>query len=197
MEGNAAGIEIVGEKVRHFIKIGEVDIIPALVQLDAHPELWNVNRDRKDRDNTAHSEMSDIWLRYFPRDELTCDDDFKRKNVVEWYPAINSLTEIRNIIFPIMAKLRATSLGGCLITKLAPGAKILPHTDKGNWHPEHFTTKVYIPLKANNCCYNVTEDETLVMRAGEAWVFSNLKVHSVENQGKDDRITLILSMRCD
>ena len=35
------------------------------------------------------------------------------------------------------------------------------------------------------------------MRAGEAWLFDNLKLHSTVNDGDSDRVTLIVSMRCE
>jgi hypothetical protein len=183
--------------MKHFIKIADFNILPALLQLERHPELWNENRDRKDRKITAHSEMDDIWLRYRKRDELKQDSDFLAKDFYPvWYPAIDKLFELRSIIMPVMNLTRGTHLGGCLITKLPPSGRILPHQDFG-WHPEFFETKVYVPLKSNSNCINYVEEEALNMKSGEAWIFNNQKIHSVENNSNDDRITLIISIHSD
>jgi hypothetical protein len=35
------------------------------------------------------------------------------------------------------------------------------------------------------------------MAPGEVWYFDNLKEHEVTNDGPDDRITLIICLRCE
>jgi hypothetical protein len=44
---------------------------------------------------------------------------------------------------------------------------------------------------------NHCEDESIVMQAGEAWMFDNLNIHSVENNGATERITAIICMRVE
>lgn len=89
----------------------------------------------------------------------------------------------------------ATHLGGVLLTKIPPGGKILPHHDRGTWHAEEMDLKVWLLIEANEGCLNTCENDRVIMRAGEAWTFSNLKVHSVENNGDTDRICLIICLR--
>ena len=82
------------------------------------------------------------------------------------------------------------------MTRLPPGARILPHIDVG-WHPTFNNTKCYVVLKANEQCFNHCVDETVIMRPGEAWLFNNRVIHSVDNNGDDERIALIMTMRVE
>ena len=182
--------------MKHFIGLGTVDVLPALLQLDRNPQLWNENRDRKDRAITAHNEMDDIWLRFRPREQLNCDDDYSSEHFSIWYPAINPLYEMRSLIHQVMHRVNSTHLGGILITKIPPGGVIKPHIDSG-WHATYHNCKVYVAIKSNAQCYNVCEDEVITMATGDVMTFDNTKLHSVENKSNDDRITLIISMHCD
>jgi hypothetical protein len=172
--------------------------VPLLLQLERHPELWNQHNDRTTRAETAHSATSDIWLRYRPLDQLTSPASYNEPfHDMTWYPAYFQLPEIRPITQFLMNRVSGTSLGGCLITRIAGGGQVLPHSDAKSWHARHFQTKLYIPLKANPQCINRVEDEELVMKTGEIWYFDNLKEHAVVNAGNSDRMTLIVSIRCD
>lgn len=181
----------------NFIQLGNFDVIPLLLQLDRNPHLWNQLKDRTTRANTAHSDVSDIWLRYRPFDQLVSQESYNEPFTdMVWYPAYRVLEEIRPITQALMARVSATSLGGCLITKIKAGGQVMPHSDITSWHARNYHCKVYVPLEANPQCVNYANGEELVMKTGEAWVFDNNKIHSVVNDGDTARITLIISMRC-
>lgn len=168
-----------------------------LQQVWANPQLWNQNPERKIGVDSPHSEMSDIWVRFRPKNELTSVESYAEPHTPEWYPSRRVLTEVERISLDMMALFRAVQLGGVLITKIPSGGSIKPHDDRGRWHPEFFNTKVYIPLQSNSGCINTCEDDSVNMTAGHAWTFDNLKTHSVVNNGDTDRITLIISMRTE
>jgi len=94
-----------------------------------------------------------------------------------------------------MQTVKAVELGGILITRIPAGASVKPHHDRGSWHAEFFDRKTYVIVKANERCVNTFEDEEVVMRTGEAYLFNNLVTHSVRNDGDSERITLIICMR--
>lgn len=184
--------------MRNFARVAVgIDVAPALAQLAEHPSLWNAHTHRRDAPGSPHTEMSDIWVRFRDRAELTSPARFAEPHNPVWYPAIAALPALRPIIFDVMRAVEATRLGGVLITRIPPGGRIAEHHDRGGWHAEFYTTKVYVPLAANSRCVNRCEDEAVVMDVGEAWTFDNLKLHSVENNGASDRITLIVCMRTD
>lgn len=185
--------------MKNFLKLaGGVDVIPLLTELQMHPELWNAHRARKDAPDSPHNAMSDIWVRYndiskFPDGDLS---KFNDEHFPVWYDSYHKLPSLRNIIFPLMHRVSATTLGGVLISKIPPKGIIEPHTDKG-WHPNHYPLKLYVVLQGNNKCINNVGDESVVMQTGDVWYFNNLVEHSVVNNGDEDRITLIICLRTE
>lgn len=181
----------------HFQKIGRIDPAPLLAEVLSHPELWGQNPDRGVFSHSPHREMQDIWLRFRDRKELEVPEDFYGPHVSVWYPAWSHLPAARSIVFDLMRQVEATQLGGILITKIPPGKQIYPHHDRGRWHAEWYNYKVYVPIQAPEGCVNIAEPYRIHMRSGELWYFDNQVVHSVENHGKEDRISLIVTMRVE
>ena len=183
--------------MKHFSLIhAGLDVAPILAELDAQPELWNADNDRTARWQSPHAASSDIWLRYFPRAGLRSDADFDAEGRCEFYPAWHRLPSLHRMVWALMSTLRATELGGCLLTRLPPGASILPHTDD-SWHARWFNRKVYGVLRGNPWCINHCEDEAVSFRPGELWSFVNTVRHSVENGGPDERIAAIFCFRSE
>jgi hypothetical protein len=186
-----------------FTKITQgIDVVPTLLALNRQPELWDEFTERKTAPGTPHSGMSDIWLRYRAREELTEPARYGEPHVPVFYPAWDRLPSLRPIVFNLMAYMSAVQLGGVMITRIPPGGQIDWHDDRGSWHAEFFNCKVYVPLQANDLCLNLAtmpgkETEIAVMKPGEAWSFDNLIPHAVENGGDTDRITLITCMRIE
>ena len=184
--------------MRNFVKIAEgIDVAAIALALNQHPELWDEHRERKSYDGTPHTQMQDIWLRFNDRANLQGDyAKFTDQHESVWYPAIDKLPQVRPLIFWLMSKVQATRLGGVLITKVRPGGRIAPHVDRG-WHPEYYKVKLYVPIQSNPHCLNRCEEEWVSMSTGDCWYFNNLVEHEVLNRGKDDRIMLIICLRCD
>jgi hypothetical protein len=183
--------------MRHFQLIhAGLDVAPILAELDAAPELWDADPDRTTRDASPHADSSDIWLRYFPRASLMSDADFNTPGLCEFYPAWHRLPSLHRVVWALMSTLQATELGGCLLTRLPPGGRILPHVDD-SWHARHFNRKVYGVLRSNPWCINRCEDEVVSFRAGELWSFVNTVPHSVENLGETERVAAIFCFRCE
>jgi hypothetical protein len=173
-----------------------IDTLPLVLDLYRQPELWNQHNVRT-RGPGPFLGTDDIWIRFRPYEELTSPAAFAETFVPVFYPAWHALPHLRPLIFGLMAKLEAVALGGCFITRVPAGGQVAPHDDRGRWHPEHYTTKAYIPLATNSKVVSTCEDERVVMELGSVWLFDNLKVHSTVNEGETDRITLIVSMRCE
>lgn len=173
----------------------QININPLLSQLEGNQELWNLHPERKQTIGSPHIMMSDIWLRWRPKEELTDNSKYGEMHIPAWYPSRRLLPDVEKISLDMMAYFRCVQLGGVLITKIPAGGRIFPHNDRGTWHPEFFNFKIYIPLKSNQGCLNKCETDTIIMSPGECWSFDNLKEHSVENNGLTDRITLIICMR--
>lgn len=182
--------------MKHFVHLGNIDIAPIRLELERHPELWDQITDRKTRPNSPHADMSDIWVRSRPQCELTSPISYNEPFHSSFYPSINDLPSVRQVVFSLMGRFNGTELGSILITKVPAGKMVKPHADTG-WHAHHHNLKIYIPIQSNAKCINTCGDEVVVMNTGEIWSFNNLITHSTENYGDDDRITLIVSIRCE
>lgn len=184
--------------MQHFTRIGDADVMQLRLQLDAHPELWNQNTARTTHDGSAHTDVSDIWLRWRPPADLGDRNSYNGKfSELEWYPAINVLPAARTILMSIMARVGGTALGGSLITRIPSGGAVKPHSDAMSWHANYYRTKVYTVIQSNPNAVNWTAGESLVMEAGSVWTFDNLKEHAVYNEGAEDRITMMTAIRTD
>ena len=183
--------------MKNFHRLAEgIPVDEACGQILAQPHLWDRDPERTVLPNSPHAQSSDIWLRFRAKQELTEPARYAEPHFAVFYPAWHDLPALHPIVFRIMAKVQAVYLGGILITKIPPGKVILPHVDTG-WHPEFMNCKAYVILQANDGCFNHCEDETVIMRPGEAWLFNNRVTHSVENRGEQDRIALITTMRVE
>lgn len=182
----------------HFTLIAkDLDVAPLLAELDAHPDLWDARPERR-AGNSPHRETSDIWCRY-ASDEAMREPDFMHKpHQSILYPRWRSSHGLARIIaqvlydgFPGVEM----ETGGILITRIPPGKQVYEHHDRGSWHAEHYTTKVWVVLRGNDRCVNTVEDEAMVWRPGCAYSHDNLRLHSVRNEGETERLCLILCFR--
>jgi hypothetical protein len=184
--------------MRNFVQIAAgIDTSNVLLEIARQPKLWNRHSMRKEKD--AHRAMDDIWLRYNDEkpykesgDWTGFNDEHESKFYPEWY----ALPSIHQLVYDLAHKVRATRIGGILITRIPPGGKIEPHVD-GGWHATYYNTKLYVVLQSNPQCINSAEDEKIAMAPGSVWYFDNAKLHDVVNDGQDDRMTLIICLRCE
>lgn len=75
------------------------------------------------------------------------------------------------------------------LMRLAPGANVPEHADINlHWFQR---VRVHIPLLTNPGVRFHCGDESVHMRAGEAWIFDNWRLHRVENDSPEERIHLV------
>lgn len=176
--------------MNHIRKIDEgIDIAPLRAALEAHPELWNQNTARTAHPQSPHRELSDIWARF-----AAPGVDGAAPHESVWYPAAD-LLPIREIAYPLMARVHGDQLGGVLITKIPAGKSCKPHSDPG-WHArwyEKFAVQVQADPRQEFCFDN----EALVTAPGDLFWFDNAHVHWVTNPTEFDRITAIFCIRSD
>ena len=168
-----------------------LDVAPLMLELKSQPELWDENTLRTEHPGTAHSHVSDIWLRFneIQDDALTVIDDKECIN----YPSIYKLPAAQSFIFWLMARVKGVQLGRCLITKLSPGGVITPHVDMGA--PADYYERYHIVLSGYNGSIFRAGDEQVTMRTGDVWWFDNKQEHEVMNNSADHRIHMIIDIR--
>jgi hypothetical protein len=186
--------------MRNLVKIAAgIDTAPMLLEIARQPKLWNRHTVRKTAPETPHAAMDDIWLRYNDEKPFKESGDYSKFNDehdAKFYPEWFALPSLHQIVFDLAHRVRAVRIGGVMITRIPPGGRIEPHADDG-WHAKYYNTKLYVVLQSNPQCVNRVEDERVSMAPGEVWYFDNLKEHEVVNDGPDDRITLIICLRCE
>lgn len=185
--------------MKHFKLISEnIDVAPLRAQIEAHPELWNVHKNRMARGDNPFTGTDDIWVRYNDLAKAKPDlAGFTDEHIPVWYPALEALPALRPLIFDLMALVQGEMLGGVLITRVPDGRQVKPHKDAG-WHVQYFE-KFYISLQsdpgAEFCCEADGIEERLTPKPGECWLFDNRKVHWVTNASGKARMTLIVCIR--
>ena len=183
--------------MKYCAKIADgIDVQPTLRQLARHPELWGKKAARIDVKDSPHAQTQDIWLRFRDEKELTSPEKYGEPHFATFWPAWYALPGLHPIVYDVMAMVQAVYLGGILMTKILPGKAVLPHIDHG-WHPTFNNTKAYVIFKANERCINQFPGEKVIMRPGDVWLFNNQVVHSVENDGDDERIAMVITMRVE
>jgi len=178
--------------MNNFYKLAEnMDINPLMLALKSNSDLWNENKLRTEHEGTAHSQVSDIWLRFnevIGVGESVIDD----KECVN-YAAIYRLPDARNLILWLMGRVGGERLGRCLITELKPGKKILPHVDMGA--PAEYYERYHVVLSGHKGSIFRAGDEQVTMLTGEVWWFDNKQEHEIINNSAEDRIHMIIDIR--
>ena len=159
-----------------------------LKELEAHPELWNQHRYRSDND--VHREASDILLR--------CNDPDNNSDWLESvnFPAMFTLSAAAYFVHTLCYMMKSDRIGRVIITRLLPGGKILPHTDDRiiPGFCEYYN-RYHLALSESPDCVFTCGDEKYSPKRGQVFQFNNKLEHSVENNGDEPRLTLIVDLK--
>ena len=182
--------------MRRFLRIADgVETMPLRLELAGNERLWDQRPDRRLYPGTPHAAMTDITARYMPEAQLTETEAQRREHRNVFWPAWHALPALRPVVFGLMTRVQAVELGSILITRLPPGKQIDPHHDGGNWAPEYYNAKAHWTVQGSALV--VCDGEACRFDAGTVWTFDNLLVHHIENDGDEDRICVIVSMRAE
>lgn len=183
--------------MRHFQLIGSADVLPVMMTLQQHAELWNEHRFRTSYVGTPHGDVDDILLRFSSPDK-TADpaviEDVLQDTAPVFYPAWHALPQVRPIVFDAMRRMEAVALGRVIISRLRPGGCILAHSDADGAYTAQEGLRLHIALQGEPGSLYHCGGETVTMRTGQVWWFDHRAVHSVENNSTDDRIHLMIDM---
>lgn len=182
--------------MKQFQLISTFDPALLLNQLNRHPELWNAHTLRTTHENSPHSAVSDIWVRF--NDISEYERTGNPSAVLDqhesiWYPAVNSLPAVRPLVFWLMSRIEGIRLGRVLITKLAPGKKIDRHADSGD-HAAYFERYHFALLSLPGSLFECG-GEVVHMPSGSVWWMQNQIEHEVTNNSADDRIHMIVDVK--
>lgn len=164
-------------------------------ELRLHPEIWNAVTLRTSFPNSPHREVDDIWVRYNALENFdpSAPERFSEPHYSVWYPVVSQVPHAKTLASELFKLLDAERLGGVLVTRVAAGRQVYPHTDPG-WHAR-FYDKFVIQVAGNREQAFCFEGEALSAEAGQCYWFDNQFEHWVINNSNEDRISLIVCLR--
>jgi hypothetical protein len=174
-------------KYLHKIASG-INVIPLQLELKRNAQLWNTNTQRTEHESSPHHQVDDIWVRYAGSYE-----EGQSSHMSEWMTDL--LPSAKQHARAIMNLVNGDALGGVLITRIPPGAKVLPHVDRG-WHAEYYD-KFILQVEAHPqqaFCY---EDGQFVSQPGDLYWFYNQQEHWIINDSPIERISLIVCVKLE
>jgi hypothetical protein len=77
------------------------------------------------------------------------------------------------------------------LMNLAPGSVIKSHTDRDCGY-QHGILRIHIPILTSEDVYFIVNNTNLIMNPGECWYADFSLPHSVRNEGKNNRIHLVI-----
>ena len=175
----------------HFTKIAEnEDIFPILAELEASPDMWlaDTSRQRKVR---CQRNTRNIFLRAAKKPlppGVTNANDVHESRIA---PAAKYFKRTLDYCQSV-ATAQEGILGRATLVALLPKCKVFPHIDVGEYYRKR--DRFHLVLKSTLGSPLTTEDETVVMREAELWVFNNKAVHWAENCSSETRIHLIFDV---
>lgn len=183
--------------MRNFYRLAQgVDVQPLMHAVARQPWLWNQNTFRTTFPNTPHVDVDDIWLRF--SDVSKCDTT---TNVIGddrpvWHDAAPALPQAKQLVLNVMRAVDGYALDRLLITRLAPGGRILPHADKeGDYVNATDRARYHVVLQGLPGSSYTCGDETIDMLTGEIYWFNPHLVHSIFNGSHADRVHLLVDVR--
>lgn len=104
-------------------------------------------------------------------------------------PFLDSTPHCRRVLEKFHCPLQAVRL-----MKLGPGSRIKEHTDY-DLTAESGTARLHIPIVTNARVDFKLNGTRVLLSEGECWYLRLSDPHSVENQGKSDRVHLVIDAR--
>jgi hypothetical protein len=174
-------------KPEHYREICGVDISAALAAVRQIGEAeWDAENEKKENDFSCFRQTRHIIGR------------FNNGPHPEGYHATAFWSRWSGMALPVMSAvaahydLAAPDFSKVMLARLAAAGKIDPHSDIGV--SNHLAHKIHVPLVTNDRVWFQVGTETFRLEAGKAYELNNIQVHSVVNDGAEDRIHLVFEL---
>lgn len=186
--------------MQNFLRLAQgADILPLLLAIKRRPELWREDTYLRDYPQGPFAQVETVMLRFPEKRVFELEEQLKaytesdEQHECVDYPPYKILPEARVLIMQLMARVGGERLGRCMINKVKPDGMIYPHADTAA-HAAYYD-RFHIVLQSNPQSLFRAGEEIVNMEAGDAWWFDNSQEHEVHNEGKTDRIHLIVDIR--
>lgn len=190
--------------MKNFLKLATgIDILPLKLALSIQPDLWHADTYMRDYPQGPFGAISSILLRFPVKRVFEMEEDLENYNTgksqFDWhesvdYPAFDCLPEARAIVMALMTRAGGERLGRVILNRIPAGGKIAPHEDT----PIHtsYYKRFHVVIQSQPGVNFIAGGEQVFMAPGEAWWFDNKTMHEVINNSADDRIHMVIDIRC-
>jgi len=171
-----------------------VNVTPLMTQIARQPGLWKADTYLRDYPQGPFEDVETIFIRFPPASVTEMERDAKDQHECVWMDGALHLSAWRALVFNLMATVEGERLGRVMINKIRPGGVIYPHADT----PAHcaYYSRYHYVLHSSPGVKFRCGDEVVAMATGEAWYFNNALEHEVVNNSGDDRLHLIVDIKC-
>lgn len=181
--------------MQNFHKLSEgVLVQPMLHQLMRHGEWWDLDTARTSFEGSPHGQVSDVILRCCETEGRSTAEAYVDLEASD-RDLMRQLPEARRIALDLMYAVGGSRLGRIVVTRLTPGGRIGRHVDEGPY--AEYYDRYHVVLQGLPGSTFVCGDEAVQMATGEIWWVNVRQPHEVINNGKDDRIHMIVDLRVD
>lgn len=168
-----------------------IDVRPLLASLAEHAHLWSLDTRRQNFPGSPHHETQAIHIRQ--QTTPSVDAVF---NEIETQDAPAGILLIESL-FPLVRRIldaigQNGDIGRVMITRLPPGGVITKHMDEGRY-ADHYD-RFHLCLQADEDARFMCGGQLAGMMPGELWWFNHKQPHQVWNDGKVNRIHLIIDV---
>lgn len=176
-----------------------VDVLPLLLAIKRRPDLWKEDTYLRDYPQGPFGEVETIMLRFPEKSVKETQAEVEahllthdpHENID--YPAYKVLHEARQLVSNLMARVQGERLGRVMINKIAPGGQIFPHSDTPS-HCEYYT-RFHLVLWGEPGAVLTCAGEQFDMKTGDCFWFNNALTHSVINNSRSERISMVIDIR--
>jgi hypothetical protein len=164
------------------------------MQIARQNDLWKADTYLRDYPQGPFEDVETIFLRFPPASVTELERGTRDQHECVWMDGALHLPAARTLIFSLMGTVEGERLGRVMLNKISPGGRIFPHADTPV-HAEYWDRFHYVVQSAPGVMFRVGQEQTH-MQTGDVWWFQNLIEHEVLNNSAEDRIHLVIDIRC-
>jgi quercetin dioxygenase-like cupin family protein len=171
-----------------------INLTTLRMQIARQDHLWREDTYLRDYPQGPFEDVETIFVRFPPASVTEIERAGKDGHECVWMDGALHLPAVRPLIFSLLGSVEGERLGRVMLNKIRPGGRIFPHADTPV-HAEYWDRFHYVVQSSPGVTFRVGEESTQ-MQTGEVWWFQNLIEHEVINNSADDRIHLVIDIRC-
>lgn len=167
-----------------------VDIHPVLREIQVNQSAWGAQTGRQRR-VAVQAQTNAIPLRGLRRSKI---QGRRRRDVHESrYTTLAKGFPNTVALLEALASDLGGELGRAKFARLPPGARVLPHVDRGEYYS--CRDRYHLVVDSDGQSVLAAGHEEVRMRNGELWWFDNKKIHSASNRSNNPRTHLVFDVR--